>query len=215
MQYRSLTQLIGDKLRKQIYDGKYQPGSRLNISDIAQNLSVSPVPVREALRNLETEGLVVFKNNRGVDVRALSVEDVRELYLIRTPLECLAAVEAAKKARPADIKGLKELIDKLDKLDDAIQWHRLHAEFHQRLYALSGMRRLERIIDILRVQMQPYSRSYMSNAHHLKMAQKEHREMLECLSKHDTKTMEGVVRKHLARPADLAINAVGSGMTLT
>lgn len=207
-QYRSLTQIIVETIRDRIYDQQYGPGARLNISDLAEELEVSPVPVREALRNLEAEGLVQFRNNKGVTVRELSVEDVRELLIIRSPLECLAASAAALNSTERDADRLQALVEELDGNLETNAWHRLHAEFHQQLYSIGNLPRLRQIIDMLRLQMQPYSRLYLHDREHLKAAQREHHLMVECLRRHDTETIADIVRDHLARPARLAMSAV-------
>lgn len=206
-QFRSLTQIVGEAVRQRIFEGEYAPGARLNISDLAQKFGSSPVPVREALRNLEAEGLVTFHANRGVVVRALMFDEVRELFLIRSPLESLAACEAARLATPADVQALEQLVGKMDRNVGSETWHKLHTQFHQRLYALSQFPRLIQLIDGLRGQMRPYSRIYLKDRTHLLQAQKEHHEMVDAVRAHDTERMKAIVHEHLARPARIASTA--------
>jgi len=107
--YRSLTQIIVELIRQEIYEGTHKPGIRLNIADLAQRFQASAVPVREALRNLEAEGLVEFRPNRGVVVRDLSASEVRELFLMRLPLELLAATQAALLADDSALGGIEAI----------------------------------------------------------------------------------------------------------
>ena len=126
--YRSLTQIIVELIRQGIYEGTYKPGTRLNIADLAQSFSASAVPVREALRNLEAEGLVEFRPNRGVVIKELSASEVRELFLMRLPLEMLAATQATLKPTPSHgpHRGDPEAHGR-GRRDE--EWHVLHDSF--------------------------------------------------------------------------------------
>jgi DNA-binding GntR family transcriptional regulator len=208
-QYRSLTQIIVETLRQRIFEGEYEPGARLNISDLAHQFGASPVPVREALRNLETEGLVEFRLNRGVAVRTLSAAQVRELFLIRAPLELLALTEAVKTAREEDLEPLERLLKDLDDNAGTPAWHRLHTEFHNKLYILSRLPRLNQLLVSLRGQMRPFSKAYLMDPHHLARAQDEHRRMLDCLRRHDEAPVAAIIYEHLARPARMAMSVIG------
>src|SRR5437867_2745232 len=88
--YRPLQQILRAKLRDAILGGRHEPGERLAISAIARRYGVSAIPVREALRGLEAEGIVEFSPNRGAVVRKLSQAELLETFLLRTTLEILA-----------------------------------------------------------------------------------------------------------------------------
>jgi DNA-binding GntR family transcriptional regulator len=207
--YKSLTQIILENIRQQIYDGVYGPGTRINILDLAQEFNASSIPVREALRNLETEGLVEFRPNRGVVIRGLSADEVRELYLMRLPLEVLAATQAALKADKASLKALRKILAKMDSVTDEQQWHSLHEKFHHEFYLLSKFPRLAQHLDILRGQMRPYSKTYLSNPVHIAKAQEEHNAMIDAALIGDTETLRQLIRVHLKRPARLALASFG------
>lgn len=207
--YRSLTQIISEVIRKNIYDGVYKPGERLNIVDIAQEFSASAIPVREALRNLEAEGLVDFRPNRGVVIRELSAGEVRELFLMRMPLEALAATQAARRAEPGEMDPLRTILRRMDDLPGTPEWHRLHEQFHRELYALSQMPRLAQFLDVLRGQMRPYAELYLADAQHVAHAQAEHYAMVEAVAAHDRGRVRELVREHLKRPARMALAAFG------
>ncbi len=209
-QYRSLTQIIVETLRERVLDGAYEPGQRLNIADLAQQFSVSPVPVREALRNLETEGLVQFRLNKGVVVRELSADEVRELYLLRTPLEVLAATEAVRSASPADIAKLRTILADMSDASGTPSWHVLHNDFHHELCELSRLPRLVQLVEVLRGQMRPYSKLYLSNPSHLKKAESEHNQMVDLLEAGDAKKLRLLIKQHLGRPARMALDALGA-----
>lgn len=214
-EYRSLTQIVVSKLRKSIYDGsifdgEYGPGSRLNITDLAKRLDVSPIPVREALRRLEAEGLVEFRPNRGVVVRELSASELRELFLIRLPLETLAATEAARLRSEKSIQVLESILRKMDGANQADMWRTLHERFHEELYALSQLPHLTRMIVSLRGQMRPYAKLYSDDPEQVKHVQEEHYALLQALRKRNDASIKRIIHEHLARPARLALGKLGA-----
>jgi DNA-binding GntR family transcriptional regulator len=213
-QYQSLTEIILTSIRQRIVDGELIPGARLNIDELARNYHASQVPVRESLRKLEAEGLVEFRPNRGAKVRELSSDEVCELCLIRTPLEQLAATQAVKSwTNKSQLGRLGKTLDAMDKTGEAANWHKLHLGFHQQLCELSGLPRLIQLVDVLRGQMRPYSNIYLNDPGHIALAQKEHREMVDCLKNRDGGKMSRVVKEHLARPMHLVLKALASPST--
>lgn len=115
-----------DEIRTAIIEGRYEPDARLVETRLAAELDTSRTPIREALRKLEAEGLVVFEPNRGAKVRSLSVEDVQDLYGLRARLEGYAAELAAQRRDEADLaaigKGLDAYADALaGRGDDAVE----------------------------------------------------------------------------------------------
>lgn len=208
--YRSLTQVVLELIREKIYNGDYPPGSRLNITDLAQTFEASPVPVREALRNLEAEGLVKFLPNKGVVVEELSSPDVRELFLMRIPLEVLAATEAALRSTSGDLDIVEAHLRDMDTREGEPEWHVMHEDFHRQFYALSRFPRLTSYIDVLRGQMRPYAKHYLSDVKHLRNAQKEHYAMIEAARRRDKDALQRLIREHLRRPARMAMIASGA-----
>ncbi|MCC6890269.1 MAG: GntR family transcriptional regulator [Hyphomicrobiales bacterium] len=218
-EYRSLTQIIAEKLRKSIYDGsifdgEYGPGSRLNIADLAKRMNASAIPVREALRRLEAEDLVEFRVNRGVVVRQLSASELRELFLVRLPLEKLAAAEAARFADATAVKALTSILKDMDKMDYGPAWHTMHERFHQELYALSRLPRLCQLIAGLRGQMRPYAKLYQDDPEQRRRIQFDHYALLTALRRHDAQKIAKIVGEHISRPARLALAKLSEGPEL-
>jgi DNA-binding GntR family transcriptional regulator len=207
--YRSLTQIIVEQIREGIYQGDYKAGAKLNIADLAQKFNASAVPVREALRNLEAEGLVEFRPNRGVVIRELSASEVRELCLMRLPLELLAATQAALHADDAALGSLEAILKRMDEVDDPEDWHTLHDSFHHEFYALSQLPRLAQYAGVLRGQMRPYAKLYLSDPKHVQMAQVEHYAMIAAARQHDPHAIRPALVEHLRRPAHMALAALG------
>ncbi len=214
-EYRSLTQIVVSKLRNSIYDatifdGAYGPGSRLNIADLAKRLDVSAIPVREALRRLEAEGLVEFQPNRGVVVRQLSAAELRELFLVRLPLETLAATEASRRRSEKSLQTLQSILRKMDGTRQDEVWRALHEQFHEELYTLSQLPRLTQTIVGLRGQMRPYAKLYNADPEQVRHVQAEHHAILKALRDRDDASIRRIMHEHLARPARLALGKLGA-----
>lgn len=219
-EYKSLTQIIVSRLRKSIFDGSifdenYGPGSRLKIMNLAKRLGVSSVPVREALRLLEAEGLVEFRPNRGVVVRKLSAVELRELFLVRLPLETLAAAEAARWTNKNSLQLLESILHKMDAARRLDVWRSLHERFHEELYALSQMPRLSQMIAGLRGQMRPYAKLYNDDPEQVMNVQTEHYALLKALRNRDDASIRRIMQEHLARPARLALGKLTAAREIT
>lgn len=206
---KSLTQVVAGDLRERIFSGVAHPGARLNIAELAKELKVSALPVREALRNLETEGLVEFFPNKGATVKALTTAEVEEIFLLRSFLEETTATAAALNWRHArQLDGLETILKKMDDATKEVVWHRLHSRFHQEIYELSGYPKFIRLASLLRSQMRIYTRLYMTTPEQKLEAQAEHYVILDCLRQRDIERLKCVVGTHLERPARMVREAL-------
>ncbi|WP_346776787.1 GntR family transcriptional regulator [Streptomyces sp. HNM0574] len=147
-----------DAVRERVIDGRYPQGSRLVEREIAEELAMSRVPVREALRSLVTEGLLELLPHSGVRVRRLERSDVEQLYEVWEPLAVQASRLAARRVAehaPQDPPGLDALRTALRRADDAAAVGggkpevTANVSFHQRIVTLSGNRLLERTMEPL------------------------------------------------------------------
>ena len=147
-QRRVLRHDVLDNLRAGILNGQLAPGTRLLEIDVSQRLGVSRGPVREAIRQLEQEGLVEFFPHRGAVVVGIGEDEVGPIYDVRAVLEARAFARAARSATPADLAELSSLIDAMvDSLDrgDYDRIVDLDMEFHGRVVELSGFRLLRQL----------------------------------------------------------------------
>lgn len=125
-----------ETLRRRILDGGYRPGDRLRLTQIARELALSEMPVREALRLLQKDGLVVMELHRGAHVAALSLEHAREIVEVRTALECVAGETALPYCDAASVKRLDRLLARLEAARrDAPSFARRNRELLTALYA--------------------------------------------------------------------------------
>jgi DNA-binding GntR family transcriptional regulator len=149
----SLSQIVGEKIRGQILEGKLRPGERLVEDRLSGELGVSRVPVREALRGLEREGLVRLEPNRGATVTEVTPELVAELVEVRTLLEALNARLAARRHDPKIVALLQDTLRRGNEAAHSgtnDELARLNAEFHERLAEASRNSVLSDIMRSLR-----------------------------------------------------------------
>lgn len=202
---RSVTSMIVEELRSRIIDGDLPPGQRLNIADLAGSFGVSTIPVREALRVLEAEGWVDMQQNRGATVHRLTPAEVEELFLIRTPLETLAAsqvVQHLDSAKAAALEALLEQMDRASERSDLRAWQRLHTRFHLELYESARMPLLRKLIESLRQRMSPYLQIYVADRETRRQAQEEHRAMVRLALQKDVRSLQQAVEEHIRRASE-------------
>jgi DNA-binding GntR family transcriptional regulator len=154
-----MAERVAAALRDAIADGRLRPGDRLVEQKLASQLKVSRSPVREAIRRLELEGLVVGQPHRGVSVASLSADDIRDLYQVRASLEALAGRLATSRLAEADQRRLAEIVRAMRtaaQRRDRRRLSTLDAEFHQLIGRACGNRWLIRILDSLRLQIREF-----------------------------------------------------------
>lgn len=188
-------------LRESILTGKYRPGERLLEQKLAQELEVSRSPVREALRMLEQDGLVVtMDNGSGTIVNPMEVEDIEEIYQCRIAIEPYAGYLAVLKIKDREIEELRQLVHEAEIAYEHKESERvveLNTMFHDQIIRISGNQRLIEIAD--RIQ----SLSILARNTELKIYSRpwdyleEHKAILEAFSLKDPQQVESMIRKHI------------------
>jgi DNA-binding GntR family transcriptional regulator len=196
----SVTDVIYKQLRRDISRGVYRPGP-INLKALAERFGTSVIPVREALRRLEAEGLVSFDGRRRIVINGLDVKEMDELFAVRAELETLALRLAVNTLRDDDdaLTELADLIALMDEQeDDPVAWRDTNVEFHARMYAAAQSPRLESIIGSLWVANDPYLRIYVTSVQSLRLAQQQHREILAAVRSGDSDRAQILLREHLS-----------------
>lgn len=163
IKHRSVQDLVYVEIRSQIISGKLKPGEPIRQNEIATTLGVSRMPVREALRNLEAEGLVTFYPRRGVVVTLISIEEFEEIYRIREELEVLAIRWAIECFDELDLRRLRMIFNDIKDADlRQNTQRRLQAvrDFHFAIFTLSKREHLLRLISGLWDLTEHYRRIY-------------------------------------------------------
>ncbi|MHB1414983.1 MAG: GntR family transcriptional regulator [Chloroflexota bacterium] len=161
-QYRTMEKIVADYLRSAILAGRLGPGDRINQDDVARELGVSRMPVRDALRIVQSEGLVEIHPHRAAIVVSLRPKDIAEIFEIRAILEGRAAELAAPYLTDSTIGDLRAVWEEMDrtlKNWDHNHWLGLNRRFHTTIYGASGWTRLCGLIDTQLNTLFPYQRA--------------------------------------------------------
>ncbi|MEO8452745.1 MAG: GntR family transcriptional regulator [Gemmatimonadota bacterium] len=184
-------------LREAILSGRFSDLQPLRQEDLATQLGVSKIPVREALRQLEAEGLVTFYPNRGVVVTTLSAAESDAIAEMRVALETLAIRHAIDGLSPRDLRVAASALDDLDHETDVARWSRHNWDFHARLYAPCGRPLLLSTIQGLHTRVDRYIRLVLSTLGHQAQSQREHRGLLDACSRRDIAGAVQVLTEHI------------------
>lgn len=194
-------------LRDGIINGDYPHDTKLLPKAIAERCGTSFIPVREALRVLESEGFVVFRHNRGAWVTTLSIEDLEDLYELRIELES----QAVRRARPCserDIELLHDIVDRIGIVNQRNETPKvvaLNRDFHFMIYRRSNSPRRLKVIEQLWLHAERYQRMSVEFRHDA--ADDEHRQIINLLAVGDHNAAADAMRGHLTTTVDLLRSA--------
>ena len=198
---QSLTSAVADKLRDRIIRGEIPEGSQLRQDAIATQYKVSRIPVREALRQLDAEGLITIVPNRGAVVPALSPDDIEEIFSIRALLEPEVLGLSIPRLTEQDFSEahavLRRYVSELRREDHLSAWGRLNWQFHSILYSRANQPRFMAIIRNVNNSGERYTRLQLYLTHGTKRANEEHHEILELCRKRDVPSACGLLRQHI------------------
>jgi DNA-binding GntR family transcriptional regulator len=196
-----LVTVVVDWLREAILTGRLRPGERIRQHIVAESCGTSRIPVRDALRQLEAEGLVTLVSNSGARVAEFNAEELSQIYELRERIEPLAAVQSIPKLSAADIDELRELSQKLDdaaKDGDASTWVEVDRRFHLLLLSQASPR-LVAIVHSLWNATQHYRRMYFSLPERAAVARYEHALLLDAVVAGTTEEAELLLLLHIRR----------------
>ncbi len=190
-------------IRKKILSGEFAGGERVNPSDIGEELDISRMPAREALRQLDAEGLVTIRPNRGAIVTALTPAEVSELFEIRAVLEALAARLALPQLTGEALIELDTHRQRMDRARGSVQlWIQRHNEFHDFIAAQAKRPRLAADIRRIRDALQPHLLLYIDVYKSTEMAGYEHEILMDAIRSKNAQLLELCVRDHVTNAGD-------------
>ena len=197
---RSLRDQIYDRLRAAILSGDLAPGSPIIEAEIAATLGASRTPVREALRRLESEGMLEPRGNRGSVVRELHLDEVVCIFEIREALETLAARRASRRMTERDYVELERLVERMGRfVDDPGEMERLDTAFHDYILAHADGHRLKRMLGDLRSDIQPWRIIALSTDERRRETVEEHAAMLRAMRSQDEAAVARTTKRHLEK----------------
>jgi DNA-binding GntR family transcriptional regulator len=194
-------------LKERIRAGVLPGGAQISPAETGKVLGISRMPVREALLQLEAEGLIRFGLNRRPIVTALTPKEIMELFEIRIALEQLAVVRAVTRITPSTFADLSLHLVRMDHAKpDPHAWLELHDEFHDRIYAAADMPKLMEEIARLRESIRPYLLMYTSFFEQPEVTGCEHSVLLEVIKQRDPNAAQHAIAKHIRTGASYLVN---------
>lgn len=195
--FRTATEYVEATLKQAILSGALAPGSPLRQEELATTFRTSRMPIREALRQLEAQGLVDFEPHRGAVVIAITIEDAMDNFAIRTALEPEALRRSLPHLTATDLTLAEELIEEIDREIDPSRMGELNRRFHMTLYARAGLPRLLALTEQHLASADRYLRFHL--AAFGDMGQEEHRALLAACRRHDEPAALAALADHLSR----------------
>lgn len=196
----SLRGRVFTKLREDILAGRYQENEELKENTIGQELGVSRTPVREALRQLELEGLITMVPNKGAYVTGITSKDIHDIYVIRSYLEGLCARWACENITEAQIEALDEVLYLSDfhaRRSHYDQLVELDNKFHDLIYKASGSKILNHVLSDFHHYVERVRKITLAAPARASKSSQEHAAILDAIRKRDGKLAEALAHEHI------------------
>ncbi len=199
-EYLPLRDVVFNTLRQGILKGELEPGERLMEVQLANRLGVSRTPIREAIRKLELEGLVVMIPRKGAEVAKISEKNLRDVLELRCALEELTIELACERMNTEMLENLKNTFIKFKNgihNADLTVIAELDEQFHDVIYEATQNQKLIQMINNLREQMYRYRLEYIKDENQRSGIVKEHKLILDALQQKDVETAKRAIRDHI------------------
>jgi len=195
---KSRGEVAYQKLLTAIKQGELKPGARVREVEIAERFGISRTPVRDAIRRLESDGLLIHVARQGAVIKELSDREVIELYETREVLEGTAALFATRHISEAEITELEDLNDiMLENAEDAIKAAAANRLFHQALYQAANNRYLIDALNALTNAMTLLGGTTLNKPERITLAHAEHKEIIAGIRDKNAEAAEQAARKHI------------------
>lgn len=207
----TLQSQVYEYLREQILFGGLAPGQRLIEERICEETGVSRSPIREAIRRLEKDGLVIVQAQGGVTVYQPTPDDFTHLYECRLSLEPTAAMFAAERRTEAEVRELRDLLERMKELNypsDSRRTHELNFTFHQRISEASKNPYLTKIMNELKVLISFYRNAILEvHPRRPETVISEHQAIVEAIARQDGEEAKARMTEHITRDFELCMEA--------
>ncbi|MEW6184024.1 MAG: GntR family transcriptional regulator [Bacillota bacterium] len=209
--YKPLREVVFESLREAIIKGVMKPGERIMEVQLAEELGVSRTPVREAIRKLELEGLVVMLPRRGAYVAGISVKDIADVFEVRAALEALAAGLAAERITDEELENLERSLVEITEVSDSRDIGAVvdrDTRFHDIIYRASRNAWLLQIITHLQDQLQRFRMTTLSRPGRTREAVEEHKKIVEAISERNSELAAQLAREHIENAESSLLNGL-------
>lgn len=210
-EYLPLRDVVFNTLRRAILKGELKPGERLMEIALAERLGVSRTPVREAMRKLELEGLVVMIPRRGAQVANITEKDLNDVLEVRIALENLSIQKACACMTQEQLEELKEAARKFESMTEIgnlVKLAEADVDFHEVIYRSSDNRRLNQVLNNLREQIYRYRVEYLKDEDTRKILVKEHEEIYEAIKARDVKKAQEISYRHIENQREAIMRSI-------
>ena len=199
-EYLPLRDVVFNTLRQAILKGELEPGERLMEIQLAERLGVSRTPIREAIRKLELEGLVLMIPRKGAEVAEISEKSLREVLEVRRSLEELAIELACQRITPEELTALEEAENRFARAvedGEVMSIAESDENYHELIYQATANDRLVQILNNLREQMYRYRLEYIKDEDRRQILVVEHEHILRAVRRRDIADAKSAVREHI------------------
>ena len=203
-EFLPLRDVVFNTLRQAILRGELKPGERLMEIQLANKLGVSRTPIREAIRKLELEGLVLMIPRRGAEVAEITEKSLRDVLEVRDALEVLCVDLACDRISDEDIESLKEAAKEFELAlqgGDVTEYAEADVKFHDIIYHATENQKLIQLLYNLREQMYRYRVEYLKRKEVHKILLEEHEHIIECIEKKDKEAAKIAISTHIENQA--------------
>lgn len=195
--YKTATLFVADALREGIMSGTVAEGTPLRQDELAEKFGLSRMPIRDAIRQLESEGLVVQEPHKGATVATMTVDDIVEIFDMRAMAECSALSIAFDALEQQTIDELEAVLDRMDQSRSPDRLSELNREFHDLLYRRAKRPRLQTLIKSLHDSVDRYLRVLLVNLDYHTRSQEDHRRIVKACASGDREAAVAALENHL------------------
>ncbi len=214
--HQTLREKILETIRDAILKGTMKPGERVSEPDLAERFGISRTPIREAFRQLESEGYLEVVPRKGAVVASLSERDIEEFYAIKIILEGFAARMAAEKLTGKEIERLESINERLHKIakeGDVKTFFRVHNEFHEVFIKAAGNDKLSEMINQLVMKFKRLRLASLSQPGRMEVSIEDHSDMIQAFKDHDGNRADSLIRHAATIGAEVLIQSMPQAET--
>lgn len=208
---QSLPDVIADDVRERILSGEMAEGETIRQEALAEEYDVSRMPIREALKRLDAEGLVQLTNNRGASVTKHSIREIAEIFDLRILIEVDMFRRAIPKMTSADFTRCQKLLNNMEasyNADDVAKWGGLNFEFHSALYAAAERKLTNELLQRVNLQSDRYVRMHLSVMQQREPAKDEHHKLLLFAQEQEIEEGCSLLTRHIMRTKDQLLTMI-------
>lgn len=209
--HQTLRERIVDYLKESIIKGRLKPGERISETELAEGFGISRTPIREALRQLESEGFLTVTPRKGATVSPITDKDVKEFYAIKSLLEGYAARIACERITDKDIRKMEILNAKMKQSaekDDVRSFFRFDNQFHDVFLSACDNDKLRNLVHSLVEQFERFRITALSVPGRMKASVIQHDEIIEAFKRRDANMVEALVKANAEKGGEVLVQEI-------